>query len=108
MDKGGLHATCAAIARKHRCQPNGTVCGDCSRKKLETVLTHAPDECTSAQLDRSAPNNYHDFAIKTVKLLNDENLNSDIGSYNLQRIKDEFSINKMVNSYLQLIKENSK
>ena len=56
----------------------------------------------------SKPNNYHDFAIKTVKLLNDENLNSDIGSYNLQRIKDEFSINKMVNSYLQLIKENSK
>ena len=56
----------------------------------------------------SKPNNHHDFAIKTVKLLNDENLNSDIGSYNLQRIKDEFSINKMVNSYLQLIKENSK
>ena len=51
----------------------------------------------------SSPNDAKDLSDKMVKVLEDETLSQELGAYNLQRIIDHFSINQMVNSYLELI-----
>ena len=51
----------------------------------------------------SSPNDAKDLSDKMLKVLEDETLSQELGAYNLQRIIDHFSINQMVNSYLELI-----
>jgi len=50
----------------------------------------------------SKPNTPDDLAKKIIHLLENPVLRTEIGSYNLQRVKEEFSVEKMGESYLSL------
>jgi glycosyltransferase involved in cell wall biosynthesis len=52
----------------------------------------------------SEPNNAEDLASKIISLYEKPSLLVEIGQYNKQRINTEFSVKKMANSYLDLIK----
>jgi len=52
----------------------------------------------------SEPNNSNSLAEKILAIINNDELRGEIGHYNAKRIRKEFSVELMANSYLDLIK----
>jgi glycosyltransferase involved in cell wall biosynthesis len=52
----------------------------------------------------SEPNNPNSLAEKILVIINNDELRVEIGHYNAKRIRKEFSVEQMANSYLDLIK----
>ena len=57
-----------------------------------------------AEMCLSEPNNPNSLAEKILGIINNNELRIEIGLYNERRILEEFSIEQMVNNYLDLIK----
>jgi glycosyltransferase involved in cell wall biosynthesis len=57
-----------------------------------------------AEMCLSEPNNHNSLAEKILGIINNNELRIEIGLYNERRILEEFSVEQMVNNYLDLIK----
>ena len=53
-------------------------------------------------------NDFKDLASKIIYILKNEKFGKEMGAFNRERIKAEFSISKMVDAYLNIIKEHTR